>query len=128
MTVCCTVLDSSRFSYFQSKITLELDRPIRADKGEENPAFNGTPYRSTVLMRPTIHTLVQLVELPWTVVSLDDVEIAVCERVQPGVTRSFDVVFLNKNLKDFTAVNSIKIEELSKVQKWLTYVFLGTLQ
>ena len=45
-------------------------------------SFNGVPFRSNVLMAPTTDALVQLTEPPFTVITLDEIEIAHLERIQ----------------------------------------------
>ena len=44
--------------------------------------FHGVPNRSTVFLQPTVHALVAISDLPFFVLSLEDVEIAYFERVQ----------------------------------------------
>jgi nucleosome binding factor SPN SPT16 subunit len=55
---------------------LEFDIPYR------ELGFYGVPHRSSVLLQPTVHCLVNLTETPFFVLSLDDLEIAYFERVQ----------------------------------------------
>lgn len=45
-------------------------------------SFNGVPNRSNVLMAPTTDALVQLTEPPFTVITLDEIEVAHLERIQ----------------------------------------------
>ncbi len=45
-------------------------------------SFNGVPNRSNVLMAPTTEGLVQLTEPPFTVISLEEIEVAHLERIQ----------------------------------------------
>ena len=44
--------------------------------------FDGVPVKSMVLIQPTTHALVHLTEMPFTVITLDDVELVSLERVQ----------------------------------------------
>jgi nucleosome binding factor SPN SPT16 subunit len=84
--------------------------------------FNGVPFRSNVLMQPTTDCLVQLTEPPFTVITLDEIEIAHLERVQFGL-KNFDMVFV---FKDFSRppvhVNTIPVESLDAVKDWLDSV------
>ena len=50
-------------------LQLEFDIPFR------ELAFEGVPHRSTVLVMPTVNCLVELTEMPFTVVSLEDIEV-----------------------------------------------------
>ena len=84
--------------------------------------FHGVPHRSNVLMQPTTDCLVQLTEPPFTVISLEDIEIAHLERVQFGL-KNFDMVLV---FKDFhrppTHINTIPVESLEPVKEWLDSV------
>lgn len=60
---------------------LSVDTPFR-DLG-----FNGVPARSSVMIQPTTDCLVQLVEPPFTVVTLNDIEVVHLERVQFSTLR-----------------------------------------
>lgn len=92
---------------------IEVDMPIR-DLG-----FNGVPFRSNVFVQPTTDCLIQVVEPPFMVVTIEDVEIAHLERVQFGL-KNFDMVFV---FKDFTRapyhVNTIPVEFLDQVKDFL---------
>lgn len=92
---------------------VEVDMPIR-DLG-----FNGVPFRSNVFIQPTTDCLVQVVEPPFMVITIEDVEVAHLERVQFGL-KNFDMVFI---FKDFTRapyhVNTIPVEFLDQVKDFL---------
>ncbi|KAL8745327.1 MAG: hypothetical protein Q9190_002538 [Brigantiaea leucoxantha] len=81
--------------------------------------FNGVPNRSNVYMQPTADCLVQLTEPPFTVITLDEIEVAHLERVQFGL-KNFDMVFV---FKDFhrppVHINTIPVESLEPVKEWL---------
>ncbi|KAI9815718.1 MAG: FACT complex subunit spt16 [Pycnora praestabilis] len=112
-----------QFKNFAEKISAagtnestDVDIPFR------ELAFNGVPNRSSVLMQPTTDCLVQLTEPPFTVVTLDDIEIAHLERVQFGL-KNFDMVLV---FKDFhrppVHINTIPVESLESVKEWLDSV------
>jgi nucleosome binding factor SPN SPT16 subunit len=92
---------------------IEVDMPIR-DLG-----FHGVPFRSNVFVQPTTDCLIQVVEPPFMVLTIDDIEIAHLERVQFGL-KNFDMVFV---FKDFTRtpyhINTIPVEFLEPVKEWL---------
>ncbi|KAK2003195.1 FACT complex subunit [Colletotrichum falcatum] len=92
---------------------LEVDVPIR-DLG-----FHGVPFRSNVFIQPTTECLIQVVEPPFMVITLEDIEVAHLERVQFGL-KNFDLVFV---FKDFTRppyhVNTIPVEFLDHVKEFL---------
>ncbi|KAK3186969.1 FACT complex subunit spt16 [Lecanicillium sp. MT-2017a] len=92
---------------------IEVDMPIR-DLG-----FHGVPFKSNVFVQPTTDCLIQVVEPPFMVITIEDIEIAHLERVQFGL-KNFDMVFV---FKDFTrtpyAINTIPVEFLDQVKDFL---------
>ncbi|OAQ97950.1 hypothetical protein LLEC1_05240 [Akanthomyces lecanii] len=92
---------------------IEVDMPIR-DLG-----FHGVPFKSNVFIQPTTDCLIQVIEPPFMVITIEDIEIAHLERVQFGL-KNFDMVFV---FKDFTrapyAVNTIPVESLDQVKDFL---------
>ncbi|KAJ6786679.1 hypothetical protein PWT90_09725 [Aphanocladium album] len=92
---------------------IEVDMPIR-DLG-----FHGVPFKSNVFIQPTTDCLIQVIEPPFMVITIEDIEIAHLERVQFGL-KNFDMVFV---FKDFArapyAVNTIPVEFLDQVKDFL---------
>ncbi|CAM1500657.1 Fc.00g098190.m01.CDS01 [Cosmosporella sp. VM-42] len=92
---------------------IEVDMPVR-DLG-----FHGVPFRSNVFVQPTTDCLIQVVEPPFMVITIDEIELAHLERVQFGL-KNFDMVFV---FKDFTRapyhVNTIPVEFLDQVKDYL---------
>ncbi|KAG5978929.1 FACT complex subunit spt16 [Claviceps digitariae] len=92
---------------------IEVDMPIR-DLG-----FHGVPFRSNVFIQPTTECLMQVVEPPFMVLTIEDIEIAHLERVQFGL-KNFDMVFI---FKDFSRapyhINTIPVEFLDQVKDFL---------
>lgn len=84
--------------------------------------FNGVPNRSNVLCQPTTDCLVQLTEPPFTVITLEELEVVHLERVQFGL-KNFDMVCV---FKDFhrppVHINNIPVESLESVKEWLDSV------
>ena len=71
------------FKSFAEKISdagreynISVDIPFR------ELSFNGVPHRSNVLMAPATDALVQLTEPPFTVITLDEIEVTHLERIQ----------------------------------------------
>ncbi|KAI9845669.1 MAG: FACT complex subunit spt16 [Sclerophora amabilis] len=96
--------------------SVDVDVPFR------ELGFNGVPNRANVLCQPSTDCLVQLTEPPFTVVTLEEIEVAHLERVQFGL-KNFDMVFV---FKDFhrppVHVNTIPVESLESVKEWLDSV------
>lgn len=92
---------------------IEVDMPIR-DLG-----FHGVPFRSNVFVQPSTDCLIQVVEPPFMVITIEEVEVAHLERVQFGL-KNFDMVFV---FKDFTRapyhINTIPVEFLDQVKDYL---------
>lgn len=95
---------------------VDLDIPFR------ELGFQGVPFRSLVLCMPTRDCLIQLIDPPYLVVTLEEIEIAHLERVQFGL-KNFDLVFVFKDFsKPVVHINTIPIEVLEDVKSWLTDV------
>jgi nucleosome binding factor SPN SPT16 subunit len=95
---------------------VDLDIPFR------ELGFQGVPFRASTFLMPTRDCLVQLIDPPFLVVTLEEVEIAHLERVQFGL-KNFDLVFVFKDFsKAVVHVNTIPIEVLEDVKSWLTDV------
>ncbi|ANZ76590.1 BA75_04085T0 [Komagataella pastoris] len=95
---------------------LDLETPFR------ELGFTGVPFRSSVLCLPTRDCLIQLIDTPFLVVTLEEIEVAHLERVQFGL-KNFDLVFVFKDFsKPVVHINTIPIEMLEFVKQWLTDV------
>ncbi|KAL6764928.1 global transcription factor [Haematococcus lacustris] len=92
---------------------LEFDIPFT------DLAFNGCPHRSTVPMLPTVNCLVELSEMPFTVISLADIEVINLERVGFNL-KNFDMAIV---FKDFTQevvhIQAIEAKSLDTIKDWL---------
>jgi nucleosome binding factor SPN SPT16 subunit len=81
--------------------------------------FNGSPNRSNVFLMPTIKCLVNLTELPYFIMPIDEIEIAHFERVQFRL-KNFDLSFVFKDYnKPVIRINAIPTEVLEGVKSWL---------
>ncbi|XP_031569470.1 FACT complex subunit SPT16-like [Actinia tenebrosa] len=92
---------------------VEFDVPFR------ELGFSGVPFRSTVLLQPTTHCLVNLTEQPVFIITLDEVELVHFERVQFHL-KNFDMVFIFKDYKrKVEHINAIPMTSLDSVKEWL---------
>lgn len=111
-----------QFKSFAEKIADAAPADITVDIPYRELSFNGVPHRSNVLMAPTTDALVQLTEPPFTVITLEEIEIAHLERIQFGL-KNFDLVFV---FKDFNRapvhINTIPVDMLDRVKEWLDSV------
>jgi nucleosome binding factor SPN SPT16 subunit len=74
-----------QFKAFAEKIEASegaREHNIGVDVPFREVAFHGVPNRSNVLMAPTTDALVQLTEPPFTVITLEEIEVAHLERIQ----------------------------------------------
>eukprot|EP00371_Babesia_bovis_P001145 XP_001609792.1 transcriptional regulator [Babesia bovis T2Bo] len=97
----------------QEMSNLVFDMPYR------ELMFSGVPSKSNVEILPTAHCLVNLVEWPPFVLTLEDVEMVSLERVQHGL-RNFDMVLVNKDYsKAVRRIDLIPVEYLDVLKSWL---------
>jgi len=72
-----------QFKAFAEKISdAGRDWSIGVDIPFKELSWNGVPFRSNVVMAPSTDALTQLTEPPFTVITLDEIEIAHLERIQ----------------------------------------------
>ncbi|KAM9925794.1 hypothetical protein OXX59_003643 [Metschnikowia pulcherrima] len=99
-----------------SRGAIDLDIPFR------ELGFQGVPFRSAVFCMPTRDCLISLIDPPYLVVTLEEIEIAHLERVQFGL-KNFDLVFVFKDFsKPVVHINTIPMEVLEDIKNWLTNV------
>ena len=111
------------FKAFAEKISdAGRDWNITVDIPFRELGFNGVPHRSNVLMTPATDALVQLTEPPFTVVTLEEIEICHLERIQFGL-KNFDMVYVYKDFnRPPTHINTIPVDHLERVKDWLDSV------
>lgn len=108
------------FKYFADAIAEASNGLLTVESTFRDLGFQGVPSRSAVFCMPTTDCLVQLVEPPFLVINLEEVEICILERVQFGL-KNFDMVFVYKDFnKPVTHVNTVPIESLDFLKQWLT--------
>ncbi|WAR64006.1 hypothetical protein PtB15_16B165 [Puccinia triticina] len=110
---------NKHFKSFADKIADASDGRLEVDMPFRELGFQGVPFRSSVLLQPTTECLVHLVEPPFLVVTLTEVEVAHLERIQYGL-KNFDLVFV---FKDFTRtpihINTIPSGQIENVKEWI---------
>jgi len=110
---------NKHFKAFADKIADASDGRLEVDMPFRELGFQGVPFRSSVLLQPTTECLVHLVEPPFLVVTLTEVEVAHLERIQYGL-KNFDLVFV---FKDFTKtpihINTIPSGQIENVKEWI---------
>ncbi|MCL7022174.1 hypothetical protein MKW94_024963 [Papaver nudicaule] len=92
---------------------LEFDQPLR------ELGFHGVPYKASAFIVPTSSCLVELIETPFLVVSLSEIEIVNLERVGLG-QKNFDMTIVFKDFKrDVLRIDSIPSTALDGIKEWL---------
>lgn len=110
---------NKEFNNFAEQIAKASNGKLAVDIPFRELGFTGVPFRSNVLCQPTTDCLVQLVDTPFLVVRLDEVELVSLERIQFGL-RQFDMVFIYKDYsKPVTHINSIPVSQLDSIKDWL---------
>ncbi|KAI8027097.1 FACT complex subunit SPT16 [Camellia lanceoleosa] len=94
-------------------LDLEFDQPFR-DLG-----FHGVPHKASVFIVPTSSCLVELIEIPFVVITLNEIEIVNLERVGLG-QKNFDLTIVFKDFKrDVFRIDSIPSTSLDGIKEWL---------
>ncbi|KAK4265309.1 hypothetical protein QN277_026377 [Acacia crassicarpa] len=96
-----------------SGLDLEFDQPLR------ELGFTGVPFKSSVFIVPTSACLVELIETPFLVVTLGEIEIVNLERVGLG-QKNFDMTIVFKDFKrDVLRIDSVPSTALDGIKEWL---------
>ncbi|KAL5993697.1 FACT complex subunit spt16 [Asimina triloba] len=94
-------------------LDLEFDQPLR------ELGFHGVPHKSSAFIVPTSSCLVELVETPFLVITLNEIEIVNLERVGLG-QKNFDMTVVFKDFKrDVLRIDSIPSSSLDAIKEWL---------
>nr|XP_043628802.1 FACT complex subunit SPT16-like [Erigeron canadensis]XP_043628810.1 FACT complex subunit SPT16-like [Erigeron canadensis] len=92
---------------------LEFDQPLR------ELGFHGVPHKASAFIVPTSSCLVELIETPFFVVTLSEIEIVNLERVGLG-QKNFDMAIVFKDFKrDVLRIDSIPSTSLDGIKEWL---------
>lgn len=93
--------------------SLEFEVPFR------ELGFNGVPHKASVFLMPTTHCLVNIIEIPPFVVSLEEIELVHFERIAFGI-KNFDLVIIYKDYKrKVSMISSIDVGDLESIKDWL---------
>ncbi|MQM10974.1 hypothetical protein Taro_043879 [Colocasia esculenta] len=94
-------------------LDLEFDQPLR------ELGFHGVPYKASVFVIPTSSCLVELIETPFLVITLSEIEIVNLERVGFG-QKNFDMAIVFKDFKkDAMRIDSIPMSAVDGIKEWL---------
>lgn len=94
-------------------LDLEFDVPFR------ELGFHGVPHKASAFIVPTVNCLVELIEQPFLVVTLNDIEIVNLERVGLG-QKAFDMTIVFKDFKrDVLRIDAIPSSSLDGIKEWM---------
>uniref|UniRef100_A0A1D1XXQ6 FACT complex subunit n=1 Tax=Anthurium amnicola TaxID=1678845 RepID=A0A1D1XXQ6_9ARAE len=94
-------------------LDLEFDQPLR------ELGFHGVPYKASAFIIPTSSCLVELIENPFLVITLSEIEIVNLERVGFG-QKNFDMAIVFKDFKkDVMRIDSIPTTSVDGIKEWL---------
>ncbi|KAF8666391.1 hypothetical protein HU200_053498 [Digitaria exilis] len=96
-----------------NQLALQFETPV------QKLGFNGVHGRTTCFIAPSSCCLVQLIETPFLVTSLREVDIVCLERVVFG-QKSFDMVFVFQDYtRDVVRIEAIPMADVDKIKDWL---------
>lgn len=94
-------------------LDLEFDVPFR------ELGFHGVPHKASAFIVPSVNCLVELIEQPFLVVTLNDIEIVNLERVGLG-QKAFDMTIVYKDFKrDVLRIDAIPSTSLDGIKEWM---------
>ncbi|CAI0465618.1 unnamed protein product [Linum tenue] len=114
---------NGEFDSFVSRVNELWTNPqfdgLDFDQPERQLGFHGVPYKSSAFIIPASTCLVELIETPFLVVTLAEVEIVNLERVGLG-QKNFDMTIVFKDFKkDVMRIDSIPSTALEGIKHWL---------
>lgn len=99
-----------------AEMELEFDIPFR------ELGFPGVPFKTSSFVIPTVNCLVDLVETPFLVVTLADIEVVNLERVSFAL-KNFDMAIVFKDFtRDVHRIDAIDMKSLDTIKEWLNSV------
>ncbi|TMW55175.1 hypothetical protein Poli38472_013937 [Pythium oligandrum] len=107
------------FCHKMEGVSERYGKPVVFDIPYRELGFTGTPFKEMVLLQPTVHCLVSLTDMPFFIISLDEVEHVHFERVMFS-SKNFDVVFVFKNFDvPPMRISAVATAELERIKEWL---------
>lgn len=94
-------------------LELEFDIPFR------ELGFHGVPHKASAFIVPTVNCLVELIEIPFLVITISEIEIVNLERVGLG-QKAFDMAIVFKDFKrEILRIDAIPSASLDGIKEWL---------
>jgi len=117
------------FFKFTKEVEAKANEELEFDMPYRELGFEGAPDKMQRFLMPTRDCLVDLIEFPPVIISLEDIEVAHFERVTYSL-KNFDLVLVMKNFAQepsrgetqWIRISSVPSTELDAVKKWLDSV------
>ena len=80
--------------------------------------FSGVPFKANVVIYPTPSCIISLTELPFFVITVNEIEIVYFERVSQNL-KNFDMAFIFKDYsRPVKKISAIPVENLDMLKTW----------
>ena len=110
---------NKEFKNFVESVQAISNESVDFDIPYRELGFFGVPFKSNVFIMPSVNCLVSLIDQPFFVASLNDLEIVHFERVQFNL-KNFDLVLVFKDYSvNPTRICTIPAEYLEPIKDWL---------
>lgn len=107
------------FGGFVESVERETNNQIKFDVPFRNIGFPGIFLSTTEMIYPTVNCLVSLAKNPYLVVSIDEIEVVILERVG-FMNKNFDMVIIFKDYSKTTQlINAIPAKMRDTIKIWL---------
>ncbi|CAI2378197.1 unnamed protein product [Moneuplotes crassus] len=102
------------------KAAKEDSSPLKFDVPYRELAFYGNTGRSIVKIMPTVNCFVNLIEFPFFVITIDEIEHVHFERVMLSL-RNFDMIIILKDYQTWFKIGSIPSNQLDPIKSCIDY-------
>jgi nucleosome binding factor SPN SPT16 subunit len=107
------------FMEFVKYVQSHWESDLQFDSPYEELGFFGSPFYNNVFIMPSAYTLMAVVEKPFLVIKLDEIELVSIERIDNKI-KNFDMVIV---FKDYTipvqTISNIPKSNLSAIKEWM---------
>ena len=111
-------IDNMNKEFIRFSKNVEEISDIKFDLPYRELEFTGVPHKSNVVLYPTQNCIISLGEIPFFVISINEIDIIYFERVSQSL-KNFDMAFIFKDLsKPIKRITSIPMENLDMLKTW----------
>jgi nucleosome binding factor SPN SPT16 subunit len=109
---------NQQFAMYAKRVAEQVCTDLKLHFSMREVDFQGVGNKRMTRFRGDQHALWAVSELPFTVVSVDDIEVVSLERVLPGQA-TFDAFFIHKDYKTVSSITTIAMNDLEVFKDWL---------